>query len=206
MMCFLRKSFWVAAVVLLALSSSAVAQGIAPGSLDIAGSIGYAHVNGITSKNHVSFGPSVVYNLNPIVAVGGEYNYQPLGTQTIFPGFTGTAHLQTYGGLARFSLTKSPRVVPYALVGFGGADLYTAVSVLNVSFGVSQKGYNLALGGGAALFAGPRWGIRPEFRYQRQHFNSTTIGGSSVGSFGQNDVQATVSVFYQFGSGSSRRN
>ena len=192
------KSFCVSLVFLLAVSSPVWAQGIAAGSGEVTGNFGYAHVNGITSKNHVSFGSSVVYDLNQIVALGGEYNYQPLGSETIYPGITGTAHLQTYGGVARFSLTKSPSVVPYALAGFGGTDLSTAVSVQNITFGVSQKGCYFASGGGATIFACPRWGIRPELRYERQQFNSTTIGVDSVGSFGQNDVQATVSVFYQF--------
>jgi hypothetical protein len=195
---FSYKSFSASMILLLASSSLALAQGIAPGSVDVAGTVGYAHVDGVTSKNHFTFGPAAVYNLNPEVAVGGEYSYTPLGSETLF-GATGSEHLQLFGPVARFSFTQSSRAVPYVVVAGGAVDEYAAVTYEGLKVAASQKGYYFAFGGGVSLFAGAGWGIRPEFRYARQHFNETNIDGTLFESFGQNDIQATVSIFRQFG-------
>lgn len=192
------KSFCVAMAFLLTASITVRAQGIAAGSSEVAGTFGYAHVDGVTSHNHSPIGGSAFYNINPNVAAGFEYNYTGLGSENI-DGVTGTEHLQTYGGAARFTFIKSGRALPYAVVGFGGVDEKAIASYEGVSASASQGGFYSAFGGGVTLFAGKRWGLRPEFRYERQHFDGTTINGYPVGAFGQNDVQATVSIFYQFG-------
>jgi hypothetical protein len=198
------KSF-CASLVFLAVSSPAWAQGIESGSIEASGNFGYARVNGINSNNHFTFGPSVVYNLNQVVAVGGEYSYQNLGSETL-SGVTGSGHLQTYGGVVRFSFSDSARAVPYALVGVGGTDLRAVASAGNISASAGQTGLYYAFGGGVSLFAGPRWGIRPEVRYSRQQYNATTIEGTPSAAFGQNDITATVAIFYQFGGRQSQKN
>jgi opacity protein-like surface antigen len=202
----ISTSLCVSILFFLAVCSTSRAQGIAAGSGEASGAFGYAHVNGVASKNHLSFGGSGLYNLNPIVAVGFEYNYTPLGSETI-SGITGSEHLQTYGGVARFSLSKSSHIVPYALVGFGDVNGKAEIiaSPEGVSASASQNGFYFAFGGGATIFAAPRWGIRPEFRYERQQFGATNINGSVSAAFGENDIQATVSVFYQFGGRSSQK-
>jgi opacity protein-like surface antigen len=192
------KSFCVTTVFLLAFSSPVLAQGIASGSAELNGNVGFSSLKGVDNDHHAVFGFSGLYNLNPTVAVGFEYNYQMMGSETI-AGVTGTEHLQLFGPVARFSLTQSSRVVPYALVAVGGASLHAVASANNLSISASQSGFYFGFGGGATFYAGTNWGIRPEFRYERQQFSSTSIDGYSVGSFGQNDAQGSVALFYQFG-------
>ena len=192
---YLYKSLCASVIFLLAASSLALAQGIAAGSGEVSGTIGYARVNGVTSFNHFAFGGAGIYNLNQVVAVGFEYSYTPLGSETI-SGANASAHLQTYGGVARISFSESSDVIPYALVGFGGIDEKAVASFEAISASASQKGYYYALGGGVTIYVGPGWGIRPEYPYERQQF----VANTQSGAFGQNDSQALVSLFYQFGS------
>jgi hypothetical protein len=192
------KSFCVSITFLLAVSLPALAQGIARGSGEASGTFGYAHVNGVTSYNHFVLGGSAFYNINQYFAAGFEYKYTPLGSETI-GGVNGTEHLQTYGGAARFAFSGSGRAVPYAVVGFGAVDEKAIASYQGVSESASQGGYYVSFGGGATIFGGQNWGVRPEFRFERQQFDGTSVGGLPVAAFGQNDVQGTVSVFYQFG-------
>lgn len=189
-----HKSFCASLVVLLAITCPAFAQGIAAHSGEAAGIFGYSHVDGVTSNNHFAFGGSGSYNFSPVVAAGFEYKYTPLGSETI-SGASASAHLQTYGGVARFSFAKASSVVPFVLVGFGGVNEKAVASSGGISASAGQSGFYFAFGGGATIFAGPNWGIRPEFRYERQQF----VTNSQFSSFGQNDVQGLVSVFYQFG-------
>ena len=190
----LYKSLCASTAFLLVLSSPALAQGIAAGSGEVAGTFGYAHVDGVTSYNHFPFGGSGIYNLNQVAAVGFEYSYTPLGSETIM-GANASAHLQTYGGVARISFSESSDVIPYTLVGFGGIDGKSVASFEGISASTGQKGYYYAFGGGVTIYVGPGWGIRPEYRYERQQF----VANTRFDSFGQNDSQALVSLFYQFG-------
>jgi hypothetical protein len=57
----------------------------------------------------------------------------------------------------------------------------------------------VAAGGGASFYVGHGFGIRPEFRYERQQFAATVVDGISISGGGQNDLRATVALFYQFG-------
>jgi opacity protein-like surface antigen len=195
------KSFCAFVILLFAASSLALAQGIAAGSGEAAGTIGYARVDGVTSYNHFAFGGSGSYNLDQNVAVGFEYKYTPLGSETIM-GATATGHLQTYGGVARISFCDSSSVVPFALVGFGGVNQKAVASAGAISVSASQSGYYFAFGSGASILVNPRWGIRPEFRYERQQF----VANTQFAAFGQNDPQFLVSVFYQFSGLLSHKN
>ena len=191
--------------ILLAVSSPVWAQGIAARSGEVAGTIGISSIKGVDGSRHPLYAFSGVYNVSPWLALGGDYTYQSMGSQTL-SGLTASEHLQLIGPVARFSVEGNNTVVPYVLVGGGAAILHAAVSSGNVSIGASQNGLYFATGGGASIYAGQNWGIRPEFRYARLHFNSTSIQGISIGSYGQNDYQGTVTVFYQFGGRRSIRN
>lgn len=190
---YLYKSLCASVIFLLAASSLVLAQGTAAGSGEASGTFGYSRVDGVTSYNHFAFGGTGIYNLNQYIAVGFEYNYTPLGSETIM-GATASAHLQTYGGVVHFTFCDSS-VAPYALVGFGGIDAKAVASYEGLSASAGQSGYYIAFGGGVNIFVGPRWGIRPEYRYERQQF----LANSQFDSSGQNDSQALVSLFYQFG-------
>lgn len=193
-------------IILLVISSAARAQGIARRSGEVGGTIGYNNLKSIDNGRYATFGVSGAYNLSPWFALGGDYTFQRLGTIAV-ASTTGSEHLQLIGPVARFSANNASRLVPYVVVSGGGAVLQAAVALLNNSvMSASQKGFYFGVGGGASIYGGHNWGVRPEFRYERLHFNSTTIQGSSVGSFGQNDYQGTVTVFYQFGGRGSIRN
>jgi hypothetical protein len=198
------KSFCVSLMFLLAVSA-ACAQGVSSGSADISGNVGFSNLKGVDGNRHVNFGGTGLYNLNEITGVGFEYTYQDMGSLTQ-GGVTGSEHLQLFGPVARIALAKSDRVVPFVAAAVGGASLHAVASAQNVSVGASQNGFYFGFGGGATIYAGNNWGIRPEFRYERQHFNSTSIDGIAISSFGQNDAQGTVALFYQFGGKRASKN
>ena len=186
MRCIL-KSFCVSTMFVLALSGISQAQ-IASGSGEVAGDIGISSVQGANnSRGHVFLGASAAYNVLPNVALGFEYNYQLLGSTTQF-GVTESGHLQLVGPVVRVALSESSHVVPYVLGDGGYANVHASASAGSISASASQNGSYFGFGGGASIYAGPNWGVRPEFRYDRIHVGS-----------GTNDVQGLVSVFYQFG-------
>ena len=208
-----------ALVVLLCVSCPVRAQFVA-GSHEVSGNIGFSNLTGVDGNKHVAFGGAGVFNLTKWASIGGEYSYQMLGsssttitqyeTDAILPngirataggtsGINVSAHINSYGAIYRASLTKSSRIVPYALVAGGGiaATEGTTYQGANVSF--SQNGYYFGFGGGVSFYVRSSWGVRPEFRYERQHFMSTTVDGDSIPSSGENYALGTVSVFYQWG-------
>jgi hypothetical protein len=197
------KSFCISLVFLLAVSTTH-AQGISTGSGEVSGNVGFSNLKGVDNNRHVTFGGSGLVNVSPIAGVGFEYHFAPMGSVTQ-GGVNVNGHMQQFGPVARFSLTNSSHVVPYVVVAAGGSSLHAGASSGNVSIGASQNGFYFGFGGGASIYTGTNWGIRPEFRYVREHFNSTSIQGISVGSFGQNDYQGSVAVFYQFGGKSSSK-
>ena len=131
-----------------------------------------------------SFGGSGGYNVSQNISVLGEYQYIPQGSC----GGT-SVNTQFYGGLMRASF-GSGKVAPYILVGGGGVREAGSGSDLNVTF---SGGY-IAFGGGASIFLGKNWGIRPEVRY-----NYGFLSGDGVTAVGGLDYQATGGVFFQFG-------
>jgi len=184
---------------LAAVSGSSAAQGIAPGSFEVSGSGGITNLNGVDSKKgHGAFGFDAAYNLDRYAAVGAEYNYLMLGSLTQ-SGVTENENLQMYGALARFTLFSNRVVAPYVVVSGGGIRLHATASSGNVSVSASQTGGYISAGAGASIFVGHGFGIRPEYRYERQQLAATTIDGTPVSGGGQNDMRGTVALFYQFG-------
>lgn len=183
----------LAAVFLFLLSSPVWAQGVVARSGEVAGTVGFSNLTGVDGNKHVNFGASGGVNLTDRVAVVGEYTYLPMGSVS-GGGASGSGSYQQFGGAARFSLDRSTRVVPYALVAFGYARDSEEVSVAGIGSGSgSLNGDYFGLGGGASIYLSRSLGIRPEFRYERQEFYQN---GNSAG---QNVALGTVSVFYQWG-------
>jgi hypothetical protein len=190
------------------LSVGARAQGVAPGSFELSGNGGITNLSGVDNKKgHGSFGFAGAYNLTSHLAVVGEYNYLMLGSlsevgedETV----TASENLQMYGAAVRFSLINTRFVVPYVLAGGGGNSIRAKVSAGSENATGSESGGYGAVGGGVSFYAGHGFGIRPEFRYERQQFPSTTVDGEAVTGGGQNDMRGTVALFYQFG-GRGRR-
>jgi len=175
------------------------AQGVVPGSIDISANGGITNLDGVDDKKgHGSFGFAVGYSAKNHATLSAEYNYLMLGSLTV-NGETGKEHLQLYGVGVRVAIINTRLVVPYVLLGGGGSRLSATVTEGGVSASGSQNGGYFAAGGGVNLYAGQGFGIRPEFRYERQQFAATTVDGISISGGGQNDLRATVALFYQFG-------
>lgn len=198
----LTKSFGpgrlIAVAVFAVTSLSVRAQGVLPGSGDASFNVGFSNLDGVDNNKHISYGGSAGANLSGRMTVVGEYNYLPMGSLTQ-SGVTATEKIQQFGGSVRIPLSASKRAVPYAVVG-GGFDRLTATaSSSGVSVSASQSGGYFGAGGGANLYIGHNWGVRPEVRWERQQFASTSVAGIPVAGGGLNDVRGTVSFFYQWG-------
>jgi opacity protein-like surface antigen len=192
------KSLCVTTTLVLAFSAGANAQGLAAGSFEASGNVGFSNLKGVDNDHHASFGGEVAFNLAKTTAIGFEYNYLGLGSVSV-SGATASGHLQTYGPVARFSFAATSRVAPYVLLAAGGANLTAVASEGNIKVSASQGGYYFGFGGGAAIYLGDNWGIRPEYRYERQQFNATTVSGQNIASSGQNYSEGSIALFYQFG-------
>jgi Outer membrane protein beta-barrel domain len=207
---FNKRSFvrYCSAVLfVLALSISLRAQSIRPLSIDVAGNVGVGslagiYVNGQTlplnNTLHAEYGASAGVNLTKHIAVVGEYNYLPQGSQ-IPPGSSTTVNGSYWmaGGAVRIAPFQYKRYVPY-LVGGGG---YIHGNITAASGGVtstiySQGGDYVSYGAGVSIYIWHNLGIRPEFRQDRQVYAS--VNGTTQ-TARQNANRGTVSIFYQFG-------
>jgi len=188
-------------------SSSTHSAQVADGSGEVSGTIGFNNLAAsetVDGYHHVNFGGSIAYVISNMGSIGFEYGYQSLGSETQ-SGATVSGHIQSYGGVYRGSLIPSGREIPYLLVAGGGLSETAIASAGNVKVSATQNGSYFGFGGGVSVYAGPNWGIRPEFRYERQHFLATTIDGYSVAASDQNYVMGTVSVFYRFGGRAAKK-
>ena len=174
-----------AALFLLVMSAPVQAQVVAH-SGEIAGNVGYLHVNYygfLPSDNHAVYTINGGYNITPNITVLGEWNLVPL-----YSGGGETIRTQLFGGGARFNMMPDKKIVPYGVFNVG-------YDRLTFSGGGSEtvSGYYFGVGGGASCYLGKNWGVRPEFRYVRPEYSS---GGESQ-SF--NSIAMTGGVFYQWG-------
>jgi hypothetical protein len=194
-------SLGLALVLVLALSSPVWAQtvptnsdyGVKSGSGDAAFGVGWSNIprklDPADTNNHPNFAFSGGVNLSSNLAVVGEYTYQPMSP------LDGVAfHTQLFGGAARFSL-GGQRVVPYVLVGGGGARLTGSES----GVAVSANGGYFGGGGGAHIYLGRNWGIRPELRYNHMRLSISGVSQSL------NVAQFSTGFFVQFGGESSNK-
>ncbi len=175
------------ALFLVVLSAPVRAQVLAH-SGEVAGTVGYSHTsydkpNGPTA-NHPFYDGSGGYNVTPYITVLGEYKYYSLGTVGV-----SSNHAQNYGGAVHFNFRPSGKVVPYGVVGGGGYRFTSSGGGLSIT----GTGYYVNFGGGVSYYLGKNWGVRPEFRYERQAFTYDTLDISA------NVVDASGSIFYQFG-------
>jgi hypothetical protein len=178
------------ALFLLVITAPVRAQVLAH-SGEVAGTVGYDHTNyyppdGPTSTHF--FGASGGYNVIPAITVLGEYKYDPLGSYNLGVGPSGV-HAQLYGGAVRFNFRPSSKIVPYSVVGGGGYRF----TVSSSGSGISINGSYVNFGGGASVYLGKNWGVRPEVRYERQQFSSEGLNIDA------NVVVAYGSIFYQWG-------
>ena len=189
----------VSFLFLSALSVCSRAQGVMRNSFDVSANGGITNLDGVDNKKgHGSFGFAAGYSAGSRATLSAEYNYLMLGSLTV-NGATGKEDLQLYGAGLRIAIVNTRLVVPYVVVAGGGNRLGATATSGGASSSASQSGGYFGAGGGVSLYVGHGFGVRPEFRYERQQFKATTVGGFSVAGGGQNDVRATVALFYQFG-------
>jgi hypothetical protein len=176
-------------IALLAAFAAASHAQVTPHSGDVAFNAGYSYIGkgtnfNTTDINRYALGFSGGANLNQSITVLGEYNYFSM------PQVQGVnMNMQSYGGAVRFNLATKGKVVPYGVFGGGGARLTGNESGVSVS---SDGGY-FGFGGGAAIYFGKNWGVRPEFRYNRFFYSFAGINGNT------NVLTATGGLFFQFG-------
>jgi hypothetical protein len=204
----MKSSLFLKPVIVLACLAAApmtmLAQGPKRGSVDVAVGGGYAYLNTSDDgtndgkKHHATLDTSISYNVLKAVSVGFEYTFTPLDNETI-NGINFTEHLHNYGAVARVALLPNRFLVPYVLVAGGGLQLKDQATQGNVTGSIKQSGGYFGAGGGANVYLGHGFGVRPEFRYQRQTLSDTTIDGIAVKGSGKNEAFLTGSIFYQFG-------
>ena len=176
-------------VALLAACAVCSRAQVAPHSGDLAFDAGYSNIGkgtnfNTTAVNRYTLGFSGGANVNQYLTAIGEYNYFSM------PPVQGVNfNMQGYGGAVRFNLATKGKVVPYGVFDGGGARLTGSQSGVSVT---SNGGY-FGGGGGASLYLGKNWGVRPEFRYNRYFYTFGGINGNT------NVLTATAGVFYQFG-------
>jgi len=187
----------------MVLSAPARAQGITPLSGEISANVGFNNViSGIVkdyfnnnstgiNEEYVQFGFSGGINLSKQIAVLGEFNYLPLATAAT--GYTGSIDAQMYGGAVRYSPISSNRFVPYVVAGGGSTRLSVSDSYQGVKTSVSHNRNYYGFGGGVSIYAGRNWGIRPEYRWNRQIQTYNSVNYTINASTG------SVAVFYQWG-------
>ncbi len=151
---------------------------------------------------HGVYGATAAYRLGDNIHLFGEFGYSTLASSAFSTTSGGVAvtgnasvNLVDFGGGVDYSFRPSSRVRPYVVGALGLGHFYGTGSgtgsngaSANVSVGLTNSLYG-GVGGGIRLYLGPRWGIKPEVRYQR--YQSSLIQS--------NTVQYTVGLFYQFG-------
>lgn len=179
------------AAVLVAVSAPVFAQ-IAPGSVDVSAHIGFNNLTGVDNDKHVQFGFAGGVNLTHEFALLGEYTFLPQGSFNVL-GAKVSAHYQNIGVAGRYSFLNKKNIAPYGVAAGGFARATASASIFGTSASDSANGGYIGLGGGASFYLAPKWGLRPEVRWDRQMFHKN--GSSSH----VNDVRGTIAVFYQFG-------
>lgn len=193
MQTFMKNAFFslCIAVTFLFVSSTVQAQVLAH-SGDVAGSVGYINSTGF--GGHLSYGGSGGINFSERVALVGEYQYLSLGALTPNVGVSNSTTNQLGGVAVRINFLTGKRLSPYALAGFGFEHLGLKETGSSTSI---DNGYYDTFGGGASIFLGKNWGVRPEVRYDYE-LGITNATGTTVYAY-QNVYQFSGSVFYQFG-------
>jgi len=154
--------------------------------------------------SHAIAGGTVGVNAGRIIHLFGEFNYIPLGSESQTASYQGipvqasaSARMLNFGGGLQLRVpTGESKAEPYFLTAFGygrqsvqgSASANYLGTPMSVSVDASQGNAYAGFGGGLRYFVGKRWGVRPEFRYQKYF-------GDGAGSL----VTASGGVFFQFG-------
>ncbi len=167
------------------LSSLTWAQGFEAsgfgGPLTIGGGVG----------THFTYGGTGAFRLGDNVHIFGEFGFATLLSETI-SSVTATAKVANYGGGADYSFRSSTsRVRPFVAAGLGVGHFY--VTGGGISATVDNALYT-EFGGGARVYLGKHWGLKPGVSYRRYNSSSSGLVGATVA--GSNALQYTVGLFY----------
>lgn len=179
---------------LLLLSTRANAQ-VKPGfhqvgiTLGLANPVTHDDVDGENTEFGAlgpAFGLSYLYQLQPYLSFGGDFNYKHLGTKDISTGH-GAGEIKssawTLLGIGRLDLSPDNQIRPYALLGLGVGRVQRDVEYsANPRFDAfrSSSGIAFALGGGADYDINATWLAGAELRYNIISTSESEVGTSSV--------------------------
>jgi hypothetical protein len=193
-----------AVAVIFAASIAAHAQ---RNTVEVAAGGGYSYLDtgrvGIEGyKNHGTMDASVSYNVLKNLSAGFEYAFTPLHSETVGTSngnATGSVDVHNYGAVVRVGLFKAKALMPYVSVTGGGLDLKFSAKQGNLSGSQSFKGGYLGAGVGMNAYLGHGFGVRPEFRYERQQLKDSAQNYDIFAGNGRNQLNLTGSLFYTFG-------
>jgi hypothetical protein len=183
----------------------AALQAAEPGVGEVSGFGGIVSIGGST---HANAGGASGVNLGRFVHLFGEVSYMARGTEAyqVSNGATRTSvsvsgRLMNYGGGVQIRIpTGDLRIEPYGLFGCGYGQMKRDVNAASGgAYPIPDSAHNVytTVGVGARLFLGAKWGIKPEFRYQK-YYGINVSNDDPVHDRGS-AIAATTGVFYQFG-------
>lgn len=186
---------------------SAHAQDVKPGTVEVSGSGGGAYLRAGGDGTTKAFGGGgVAVALHRRAWLTGDFSYIPLGSfSTTVTDFTGviasgsaSGRLVAFEGGTQFNLgSLQSRAVPYAAAHFGlghasgeGEVIVRYGSLMErTRFDESSTAFSAGGGFGVRIYAGDRWGIRPEFRIMRYFTDGNDLTSFRFG----------IGLFVQFG-------
>ncbi len=187
-------------------------QAAEPGAGEVSGFGGTVSIRD-GGGTHGNFGGTVGANLGRFVHLFGEVSYMSMGKETYTASY-GTARatamaggrLMNYGGGVQIRMpTGAAKIEPYGLItlGYGqmkgDVDARATAGTSSATYSSSDSTHNAytGVGGGARVFIGRRWGIKPEFRYQK-YYGIHLSSNDPIMDHGR-VITATAGVFLQFG-------
>ena len=179
------QRFLLIAVVVFMIGS---VMPLAAGEGDVYGQAGVVRI-GDGGGTHALVGGGVSGMVGDKAAVFGEFNYVPLGDYGLSSSHVKVSSnaLLVGGGVRAYIPTGRENVRLYVPVAGGLLRIAASASGFGLKMSDGVNGGYVGAGIGAEI--GQKFGVRPEFRYNRYQISG---GGSNV-------MSASVSVFYKFG-------
>lgn len=174
---------------------------------------------------HGSFIASASAHLGPYFSIGAEYAYQkidgalattePYTTYSASPIYVSASiseyvhHLQNYGAVWRAGFPHRHAAQSYLLLAGGGLRLSDRITSATYTYPPGSTTASVAVqklngayfgaGGGVSIPIHAGYGLRPEFRYERQMIPEYLAGGFNIEGSHANQVLFTVSLYKNFG-------
>jgi hypothetical protein len=198
-----RKAIFISRILVAGLFVFAGSVGAAEpalGKAEVSGFGGLFHGMEAGGFSKATFGGSVAARVGEKAQLFGEFDYVPVDSLTdsgsvLGFAYTATGSYRMYNGIGgiRYHFVTSSRFMPYIVAAGGlGHEVASGTAVVSGIKSTVTESTNAGIfgfGGGLTCFAGSKWGVRPEVRYQRHQYKD---GGA-------NALVLTVGVFYQIG-------